>query len=61
MIPNRWHNEFPSDHVGLNPRQVLVHPEWNIADLQISNSIQSNQNLERLYLRGVVRLFVRHV
>ena len=27
----------------------------NIADLQISNSNQSNQNLERLYIRGVVR------
>ena len=28
-----------------------------IADLQIFNSNQSNQNLERLYIRGVVRLF----
>ena len=28
------------------------------ADLQISNSNQSNQNLERLYIWGVVCLFV---
>ena len=31
----------------------VLYPRY-IADLQISNSNQSNQNLERLYIRGVV-------
>ena len=46
-------------------KMYLIIKPMIIANLQISNSNQSNQNLERLYIRGVVclvvRLVVRHV